>query len=83
MPPPPPRSSSASGHHHMQQQPSHRLGHAPPPPPPHMMDMPGSGQPMGVIQKLAHSNEQAWIAIGECTSSFTGNEDIRFTHHFL
>lgn len=61
MPPPPPRTASASSHHHI-----HSHGSAP-------YEMSGPGQ-MGVLQKLAHSNEQAWISIGSAAESMEDYE---------
>lgn len=43
--------------------------HGPPP-----YELGGPGQPMNIVQKLAHSNEQTWIAIGLAAESMEDYE---------
>lgn len=66
MPPPPPRTASAASQHHMQ----HPSG-----PVPYDVGPTGiSGQSANMAQKLAHSNEQAWIAIGSASEAMEDYE---------
>lgn len=68
MPPPPPRTASAASQHHMQHQ-------HPPGPGPYDVGQAGvSSQPVSMAQKLAHSNEQAWIAIGSAAEAMEDYE---------
>lgn len=68
MPPPPPRTASAASQHHMQHP-------HPPGPGPYDVGQAGvSSQPVSMTQKLAHSNEQAWIAIGSAAEAMEDYE---------